>query len=263
MNYIGKYLLCTRDYEAKYDKLATKWFKKDTIYYIEDWDDRKNIIYLKTIPYLVENNGNLEITDQVSVSGYIEGYISVNSIDSFGILYDSHLDAEKACESLQDQHPTPRFQSTHTNLAKAKEVNEKTSTFIPVYAIGTYVEFDTGKVSYTYRVGHYYMSCSSGWDAIYKELSVNPESFIRKATGKDAKKYYTIYSTNNFNSTGGYNMQSSDKLINALLKACADRRGTARFIDSRSGNHVSPLTDPVPSFNDVLNKLKVDQLEVS
>lgn len=137
-----------------------------------------------------------------------------------------------------------------------REVEEKFE-YTPVYKLGTYVEFDTGRVSYSYKVQSHYMTCSSGWDAIYKELGVNPESFIREATGKNAVYHRGPYGI------VGHDMVSSDKLINALLKACADRRGTARYVDATSGDHVSPLADPIPSYEDVLEKLKVDQLEVN
>ena len=137
-----------------------------------------------------------------------------------------------------------------------KRVEEKFE-YTPVYKLGTYVEFDTGRVSYSYKVQSHNMTCSNGWDAIYKELGVNPESFIREATGKNAVYHNGPYGI------VGHDMVSSDKLINALLKACADSRGTVKFVDARSGDHVSPLANPVPSYEDVLETLKVDQLEVN
>lgn len=145
--------------------------------------------------------------------------------------------------------------TTSSHLDKSR-IEEKFA-YTPVYGIHTKVEFDTGKVSYIYTVQSHYMTCMSGWDAIYKELGVNPASFIREATGKDA-----IYHSGPYG-ISSHDMVSSDKLINALLRECATLRGTVRFVDARSGDHVSPLADPVPSFEDVLESLEVQTLEIN
>lgn len=173
--------------------------------------------------------------------------------------------AEAMHRAIRDSDPKRVVWSSPRSVGKRhylsgvdpyKKVEEKFE-YTPVYKLGTYVEFDTGRVSYSYKVQSHYMTCSSGWDAIYKELGVNPESFIKEATGKNAVYHNGPYGI------VGHDMVSSDKLINALLKACADNKGTVKFVDTKSDDHVSPLANPVPSYEDVLETLKVDQLEVN
>lgn len=92
--------------------------------------------------------------------------------------------------------------------------------YTPTYEIRSTVTFLINQKELVYDVNTHYMTCRYGWDAIYKELGVNPQSFIAEATGKPAVYHH---------GGGAYgiiasDMVSSDKLINALFKACEAHR---------------------------------------
>lgn len=162
--------------------------------------------------------------------------------------------AEESASTLISSGGSPIWTSRlHAASAVAKKFE-----YTPVYAIGTEVEFDTGRVSFIYKVQSHYMTCRDGWDAIYQELGVNPKRFIEEATGKLAVNH-----DSNIYGIQGYDMKSSDKLINTLLKRCADLRGTVRYVDARYGNHISSNTTSSTTSLDVsLDGLEVKKLEV-
>jgi hypothetical protein len=88
--------------------------------------------------------------------------------------------------------------------------------YTPKYPLGSNVRFDTGTTSFTYKINTHYMTCTDGWDAIYKALGVDPKSFIQKATGKPARLHGVLQAYG----TLLEDWKSIDSLVDALKAEC-------------------------------------------
>lgn len=207
-------------------------FLEGDIYYVYDYDNHTNVLYLDE-----ENELFFEV-------GYEDDCIAIFTTHSEATEYASELEFEDFEEEEEEEYDR-------------------------IYKVGSYVTFATDDYSINYKVTNGMIIPSSEtlecWDYIYTMLDI--ESNEIESFGEQYGVHMTI--TEDFN---GYHLdndedgESTDTLINLLLRECTKRRSTVLTIDTKYGHHVTVTRNLSPKemlYNTTdLDSLKVEKLTI-
>lgn len=211
---------------------------------------------------------NIDLTTSKSIETFASvayGYSTTHEDGEFpNYKKDDMQAAERIISAIKARCSRLDREEEEERELEKKEAERKLAAakfeYVPNFPKYTKVIFDTGRVSLEYTVNSHFMTCVNGWDAIYKELGVNPASFIEKATGKPAMFHpggqaYGIM---------GGDYKSSDKIIDALKQLCWEtklKRNAEKFA-SGSSLHQNSTPSKSPNLRVSLNGLEVKELSI-